>query len=99
MSAEVILLLLGAVLLLLALIDGLRSSESSPGLMSNNLRVPMGILGFCLLIYAGFAYGAFNPQGQIEQAAIGNKKEITTPVDRTQVISPLEGDVVKCRRY
>jgi hypothetical protein len=57
----------------------------------------MGILGFCLLIYAGFAYGAFNPQGQIEQAAIGNKKEITTPVDRTQVISPLEGDVVKCR--
>lgn len=98
MTAEVIVLLLGLILILLTVIDGFRSKNgASSGIMSSNLRVPLGILGVVLVIYSGFAYGAVNPQGQIEQADVGNIMEITTPVDRIQIISPLAGDSVKCR--
>lgn len=57
----------------------------------------MGILGFLLIIYSGFSFGLVNPQSQIEQVEIGNKLEIEYPVENVQVISPIEGDVVKCR--
>jgi len=35
--------------------------------------------------------------GQIEQVAMGNKLSIEYPVNNVQVISPVEGDSVKCR--
>ena len=94
MSADTLVIIIGAALLLLALGDGVISLN----LLDAKIRVPLGIIGLLLVIYSGYSYGAINLQGsQMEQAAIGNKLQINSPVDRVQVISPLDGDSVKCR--
>jgi len=36
-------------------------------------------------------------QVPLEQVAVGNRLQIEVPIQRVQVISPLEGDSVKCR--
>ena len=91
MSAEIILIIIGAVFLLFAFIGG--SSE----LISTKLRVPLGITGLLLIIYGGYSYGNVNLTGQIEVAEAGNKLEIEESVQSVKVISPIEGDSVKCR--
>ncbi|MBT8220074.1 MAG: hypothetical protein KJP00_09625 [Bacteroidia bacterium] len=88
MSAEIIIIIVGAILILLALIKNL---------ISTKLRIPMGMLGVLLLIYGGYSYGGINLQGQIEQVDVGNKLQVNLPIERVQVISPLEGDAVECR--
>ena len=50
-----------------------------------------------LIIYGGYSYEAVNLKGQIEQADVGNKLQIELPVENVQIISPVEGDSVKCR--
>lgn len=50
-----------------------------------------------LIIYGGFSYGSINLQGNIEQAEVGNKLKVEGPVNKVQVLSPVEGDAVKCR--
>lgn len=93
MSSEIIILIIGAVLIIIAILD----SFSSLQLINIKLRIPLGIVGFILLMYGGYSYGAINLQGQIEQADVGRKLQVQYPVDKIQVISPIEGDVVKCR--
>jgi hypothetical protein len=96
MSSELIIILVGAVFLLLAILDSIIKVSSS-GLINIKLRIPMGIIGVLLIIYGGYSYGAINLQGQIEQAVVGNKLQVKYPVERVQVISPIEGDSVQCR--
>jgi hypothetical protein len=96
MSSELIIILVGAVLLLLAILDSIIKVSSS-GLINIKLRIPMGVIGVLLIIYGGFSYGAINLQGQIEQAVVGNKLQVKYPVESVQVISPIEGDSVQCR--
>lgn len=93
MSSEVIILIIGAIALLIAVIDGV----ASIGLFKAKTRTPLGIIGLLLLIFGGYSFGAINLQGQIEQAAVGAKLEVNLPVERVQVISPIDGDSVKCR--
>jgi len=93
MTAESIIIIIGGVLLLLSLADSLSVLK----LINLKLRIPLGISGLLLLIYGGYAYGAVNLQGRIEQPMVGNKLQINSPIDRVQVISPLDGDSVKCR--
>ncbi len=93
MSSEMIVLLIGAVLMIIAILD----SFSSLQLINLKLRIPVGIVGFILLMYGGYSYGAINLQGQIEQPDVGRKLQVQYPVEKIQVISPIEGDAVKCR--
>lgn len=65
--------------------------------MNIKLRVPLGVIGILLIIYGGYSYGAINRLGQIEQPDVGNKLQIELPVQSVRVISPIEGDSVKCR--
>lgn len=97
MSAEIVIIIVGTALMLLAIVDSLIAGESSGGLVNTKLRIPLGIIGILLVIYGGYSYGAVNLPAQIEQVQMGNKKQVKLPVDRVQVISPLEGDSVGCR--
>jgi hypothetical protein len=61
------------------------------------LRVAVGLIGAVLLIYGGYTYGNVQPVPQIETFDLGNKLEVTYPVENVQVLSPVNGDAVKCR--
>ena len=93
MSAEVIIIIVGAILVLLAIGDSIKSL----GLLNPKIRIPLGVIGVLLIIYGGFSYGSINLQGQIEQVEIGKKLKVQYPVEKIQVISPIEGDSVQCR--
>lgn len=93
MSAEVIIIIVGAILVLLAIGDSIKSL----GLLNAKIRIPLGVIGVLLIIYGGFSYGSINLQGQIEQVEIGKKLKVQYPVEKIQVISPIEGDSVQCR--
>lgn len=97
MGVEIVLIIVGVVLLLIAIGDSIKINDASLGLINIKMRIPMGILGVLLIIYGGYSYGLVNPQGQIEQVETGNKLQIQYPVEKVQIISPLEGDSVKCR--
>ena len=93
MSAETVILIVGAILILIAIVDSLKSF----GLINSKLRILLGIIGFILIIYAGFTAGTVTMPGQIEQVEVGKKLKVEMPVKKVQVISPIEGDSVNCR--
>jgi len=97
MSAEIILIIVGAGLLLIAIGDSIKIKGSSLGLVNNTLKIILGMTGILMIIYGGYSFGLVNPQPQIEQVAVEDKLQITGPVERVQVISPIDGDSVKCR--
>jgi hypothetical protein len=92
MSAEIVIMIVGVVLVLIAIIDSTRL-----GLMDIRMSILLGIIGFMLIIFGGYSYGTATTLGQIEQVAEGNKLQVEYPVKKVQVISPLKGDSVKCR--
>jgi len=97
MSAEIVITIVGAVLILIAIGDSIKINDSSLGLMDIKLRIPLGIIGFILIIFGGYSIGTVTMPGQIEQVVEGNKLEVEFPVKNVQIISPVEGDSVKCR--
>jgi hypothetical protein len=97
MSAEIVVIIVGAVLILIAIIDSIKIKKTSLGLVNIKLRILLGIIGFLLLIFGGNSFGLLNPQTQIEQVDVGNKIELQYPVEKVQIISPVDGDSVKCR--
>ncbi|MCO6492100.1 MAG: hypothetical protein J5I98_27030 [Phaeodactylibacter sp.] len=97
MSPEIVLIIVGAALILIAIGDSIKIGDSSLGLMDLKLKIPLGIIGFMLIIYGGYTFGTVTMPGQIEQVAEGNKLQVEFPVKKVQVISPVEGDSVKCR--
>lgn len=97
MSTEIVLLIVGAVLLLIAIVDSIKIKGSSLGLVNINLRIILGITGVLLIIYGGYSFGLVNPQAQIEQVKIEDKLQVSYPIEKVQIISPVEGDSVNCR--
>ena len=93
MSAEIVVTIVGAALILGSIGDALLRLN----LMNPTLRLLLGGSGILLVIYGGYSFGGMYQQGPLEQVAVGNRLQVETPVQRVQVISPLEGDSVKCR--
>ena len=93
MSTEIIIILIGAGVIMITIIDG----AMALGMISIRLRIPLGVIGILFVIYGGYSYGAINLLGNIEQVDVGNKIEVEYPVQSVQIISPVEGDSVKCR--
>ncbi len=93
MSAELIIIIVGSILILVTLGDAVLSLD----LMKHRLRNLLGVLGLLLIIFGGYSFGAVNLQGPLEQVHVGNQRQIEYPVEKVQVISPLEADSVKCR--
>ncbi|MCB9293076.1 MAG: hypothetical protein H6559_08075 [Lewinellaceae bacterium] len=92
MSAEIVIMIVGAVLMLIAIVD-----SAKLGLMDIKMRILLGIIGFILIIFGGYSVGTVTMPGQIEQVAEGNKLQVEFPVKKVQITSPVEGDSVKCR--
>ncbi len=61
------------------------------------VRIAMGTIGVVLLFYGGFGYGSMHPLAINETFDTGNKLQVQYPIEKVQVISPVDGDVVKCR--
>lgn len=97
MSAEIVVIIVGTVLILIAIVDSIKIKNSSLGLVNIKVRVLLGIIGLLLLIFGGYSFGLMNPQGPIEQVVVGNKTQIQYPVEKVQITSPVDGDSVKCR--
>ncbi len=97
MSTEIVLLIAGAVLLLIAIADSIKIKGSSLGMVNARLRLILGMIGVLLIIYGGYSFGLVNPQAQIEQVKVEDKLQVHYPIEKVQIISPIEGDSVNCR--
>jgi hypothetical protein len=94
MSLELIFLISGAVLVLLSIWAGIKMNVKSTGVF---ILISLGIIGIGLISYGGFTYGLLNQMGHMEQVKTASKLEVEYPVQRVQVISPIEGEQVPCR--
>lgn len=97
MSLEIIITLAGFLLILLAVIGNIATDEAPSGFLNPKLKVTIGLIGILMVIYGGYAFGTFNYVGPVEKVETGNKLEVQRPVENVQIISPVEGDSVKCR--
>ena len=96
MSTKIVILLIGAALILIAILGGIKGS-SGKSLFSTKLGVPLGIIGILMMIYGSYSSNLVNYNTQIEQVSIGNKLKMDGPVDAVRVVSPIDKDSVDCR--
>ncbi len=96
MSTKMVVIIIGGLLTLIAFL-GSKQRSSGKSLISTKLGIPLGIIGVLMMIFGSYSSGLVNYNSQIEQVAIGNKLKVEFPVKKVQLISPLEGDSVKCR--
>lgn len=94
MSLELILLIIGAILVLLSILGGIKLSSNTS---TTYVLVSLGVIGISLISYGGFTYGLLNQMGHMEYVVTGAKLEVEYPVQRVQVISPVENERVGCR--
>jgi hypothetical protein len=97
MSSDIILIIIGAILVLIAVVDSITIRGASLDLIDIKIKIPLGLLGLLLIFYGAYAYGAANMPGQIEKPVLGSKRQIEYPIKSVQIISPVENDSVKCR--
>lgn len=97
MSSEIIIIIIGAVLILVTIVDSIKIGGKSLGSIDIKVKIPMAVLGVLLLFYGAYAYGGANLTGQIEKPVIEKKAQVEYPVKSIQVLSPLENDSVNCR--
>lgn len=97
MSSEIIVIIAGAILVLIAIVDSITFRGSSLDLMSIKIKIPLALLGVLLIFYGAYAYVGANHPGQIERPAVAGKRQVEFPVQSVQIISPVQNDSVKCR--
>jgi hypothetical protein len=97
MPIQLLLILVGAVLIMIGIVGGHKRGAEHSELVKAKVRIPLGVVGMFILIFVGYYYGAARPVGQLEPVNVGNKLEIKYPVEKTQVVSPIDGDKVDCR--
>lgn len=94
MSFELLLLIVGIILVALSIFWGIKTSSSRTGIFA---IVTLGVIGVGLVSYGGFTYGLLNQMGHMEHFEKASKLVVEHPVQRVQVISPIEGEQVSCR--
>jgi hypothetical protein len=97
MSIQVMLILGAALLILIGIVGGLKRGAEQTELVDAKVRIPLGVVGMFIIIFVGYYSGAIKPLGQLEHVSVGNKLNIKYPVEKTQVVSPIDGDQVECR--
>ena len=96
MSTKIIIVILGVLLILVALLGGIKGS-SGKGLISSKLGVPLGLIGVLMMIFGSYSSDLVNYNTRIEQVSIGKKLKIDGPVNSVKVVSPIDKDSVDCR--
>ena len=97
MSAQLLIILVGIVLIGLSVLSSLAEKGSSTKLMDPKVGIPLGILGVLMIIFGSYTSDVGYVSSQMEQVSRGNKLEIEGPVSSVKVISPVEADSVDCR--
>lgn len=96
MSTKIVILIIGAVLIVIAILG---SSKGSSGkkLLNSTLAVLFGVTGLLMMIFGSYSSDFVNYNTQMEQVSIGKKLKITGPVDAVKVVYPIDQDSVDCR--
>ncbi len=97
MSAQLLIILVGVILIGLAVVSSLGKKGSGAQLINPKVGIPLGVLGVLLIIFASYTADVGYVSSQMEQVSRGNILEIEGPVTSVKVISPVEGDYVDCR--
>lgn len=97
MTIQLLLILVGALLILIGIIGGHKRGAEHRELVDAKVRIPLGVVGMFIIISVGYFYGAVQPVGQLEHVSVGDKLKVKYPVEKTRVVSPIEGDEVECR--
>ena len=97
MSAQLLIILVGIVLIGLAVLSSLGKKGSRTTLINPKVGIPLGFLGVLMVIFGSYTSDVGYVGSQMEQISRGNKIEIEGPVDSVKVISPVDADSVDCR--
>ena len=97
MSAQLIIVIVGIVLIGVTVLSSLGKKDPGAQLISPKIAIPLGIIGVLMVIYGSYTSDVMYVSSQMEQVTRGNKVEIEGPVTSVKVISPVEADSVDCR--
>ena len=97
MSAQLLIILVGIVLIGLSVFSSLCEKGTGTRLINPKVGIPLGALGVLMIIFGSYTSDVGYVSSQMEQVSRGNKLVIEGPVDSVKVISPVEGDSVDCR--
>ena len=97
MSAQLLIILVGIVLIGLSVLSSLGEKGASTKLINPKVGIPLGVLGVLMIIFGSYTSDVGHVSSQMEQVTRGNKLEIEGPVTSVKVISPVEADSVDCR--
>lgn len=96
MSAKLLIILVGIVLIAIAVLSSLGKKDANQ-LINPKVGIPLGVLGVLMIIFGSYTADVGYVSSQMEQVSRGDKLEITGPVNSVKVISPIEADSVDCR--
>lgn len=97
MSAKLLIILVGIVLIFIAVLSSLSNKNSEAKLINPKVGVPLGILGVLMVIFGSYISDIGYVNSQMEQISIGKKLKIDGPVKAVKVVSPIDKDSVDCR--
>ena len=97
MSAKLLIILVGIILIGLAVLSSLGKKETESKLINPKVGIPLGILGVLMIIFGSYSSDIGYVSSQMEQISRGNKLEIDGPATSVKVVSPVEADSVDCR--
>jgi len=97
MSTKIIIVLVGLALLLIAIIGIALKGNSGKRLLNTKIGVLFAVIGVLMITYGSYSSDLVAVNNQLEQISIGNKLNITGPVDAIKVVSPIDQDSVDCR--
>lgn len=97
MSAKLLIILVGIVLILIAVLSSLGNKNSKAKLINPKVGVPLGFLGVLMVIFGSYFSDVSYVSSQMEQISIGEKLKIDGPVKAVKVVSPIDKDSVDCR--
>ena len=95
MSAKLLIILVGIVLIGIAVLSSL-GKKGSNKLINPKVGIPLGVLGVLMIMFGSYTSDVGYVSSQMEQISRGNKIEITGPVNSVKVVSPVEADSVDC---
>ena len=97
MSAQLLIILVGIVLIGVTVLSSLGKKDPGTRLVNPKVGIPLGALGVAMIIYGSYTSDVAYVSSHMEQITRGHKAEIEGPVTAVKVISPVEGDSVDCR--
>ena len=97
MSAQLLIIVVGIVLVGVTVLSSLGKKDSGTQLINPKVGIPLAILGVLMIIYGSYTSDVLYVSSQMEQITRGNKVEIKGPVTAVRIISPVESDSVDCR--